>query len=255
MKDKEILVNEKKHDFDSLVSLTAALREPGGCPWDREQTHKSVRGCLIEETYEVVEGIDKDDKALLCEELGDLLFQVLFHARIEEEQGNFDIGDVIDGITEKMINRHPHVFGSVKVSGTGEVLDNWDAIKKEEKSLESDADQLRRVPPYLPALMRAQKIQKKAFRKYSYGFSDANAALEFAKDTICEAISDRHIAELGAASHSATDGTFCSETEGDKIAHAVFALCGAAAFSGVDLEEKLTKVSDSFVEKFATEHE
>ena len=238
VKDKEALVREEEHDFSSLVSLTAALREPGGCPWDREQTHKSVRGCLIEETYEVVEGIDRDDKALMCEELGDLLFQVLFHARIEEEQGNFDIGDVIDGITRKMINRHPHVFGNVKVSDTGEVLDNWDAIKKEEKSLESEADQLRRVPPYLPALMRAQKIQKKALRKFSFGFPDAASALDYAKKTLDGIKSDRQ----GSGNKDSMDD--------EKIALAIFALCSAAGFSDTDLEEKLTEISDGFVSSF-----
>ena len=238
VKDKEALVREEEHDFSSLVSLTAALREPGGCPWDREQTHKSVRGCLIEETYEVVEGIDRDDKALMCEELGDLLFQVLFHARIEEEQGNFDIGDVIDGITRKMINRHPHVFGNVKVSDTGEVLDNWDAIKKEEKSLESEADKLRRVPPYLPALMRAQKIQKKALRKFSFGFPDAASALDYAKKTLDGIKSDRQ----GSGNKDSMDD--------EKIALAIFALCSAAGFSDTDLEEKLKEISDGFVSSF-----
>lgn len=107
MKDKETLVGEKTHDFESLVSLTEILRSPDGCPWDREQTHKSVRPCLIEEAYEVCEAIDTDNAVLMREELGDLMFQVMFHAEIEKEKGTFDIGGVIDGICAKMIARHP----------------------------------------------------------------------------------------------------------------------------------------------------
>ena len=116
MKNKLELLKEDKHDFDSLVSVMAALRSEGGCPWDMEQTHSSVRKCLIEETYEVIEAIDKNDALLLREELGDLLFQVVFHARIEDEEGRFTIDDVVHDITHKMITRHPHVFADTVVA-------------------------------------------------------------------------------------------------------------------------------------------
>ena len=133
MKTKAELLKEEKHDFDSLVSVMDAIRSEGGCPWDMEQTHKSVRKCLIEETYEVIEAIDKDNSALLREELGDLLFQIVFHARIEKEEGRFEIDDVINDITHKMIVRHPHVFADTVVKDSDEVIVNWDNIKKEEK--------------------------------------------------------------------------------------------------------------------------
>ena len=112
-----------------LRMITALLRSPDGCPWDREQTHESVRENFIEETYEVVEAIDNRDPVLLCEELGDVLLQVMFHARMEEERGSFTFDDVCNGICRKLILRHPHVFGDTEVSGTAQVLDNWDAIK------------------------------------------------------------------------------------------------------------------------------
>ena len=121
------------YKFEDLRAIMEMLRGEGGCPWDREQTHKSIRKDLIEETYEVIEAIDNDDAHLLCEELGDLLLQVVFHARISEEAGEFNADDVADGICKKLILRHPHVFGDVQVSSSGEVLDNWEKIKKEEK--------------------------------------------------------------------------------------------------------------------------
>ncbi len=231
MKDKKTLISETRHDFDSLTSVMAALRSEGGCPWDIEQTHTSIRKCLIEETYEVIEGIDSDNKELMCEELGDLLFQIMFHARIEEENGNFTINDVIDGISAKMISRHPHVFGTVQVSDSGEVLNNWDTIKKAEKSLTTPEKEIDRTPPYLPALIRAQKLQGKAKRKFSYGTESVSMALGSAAEAM---------SELNAGN-----------TDADKMADVIFSLAAAAEISGVDLEEALTKRSDRFVSEFA----
>ena len=130
---EEILSLMKKthYDFEDLVSITRILRSEEGCPWDREQDHHSTRVCLIEETYEVAEAIDNEDPALLREELGDLLFQILFHAQIEDEKGVFDVTDVVDDISKKMVHRHPHVFGNVQVENSGEVLKNWENIKTE----------------------------------------------------------------------------------------------------------------------------
>ena len=159
---KEKLLNEKKHDFNSLVELVSVLRSPEGCQWDRKQDHQSIRSDIIEETYEVVEAIDKNDKDLLKEELGDVLFQVMFHSQLSKEYGEFDIDDVIDGIVTKMIYRHPHVFGNVKVSGSSQILENWDVLKGKEKSRNTVEDVLKSVPKQYPALMRAKKIVKKA---------------------------------------------------------------------------------------------
>ncbi len=166
---KNKLKTEQKHDFNSLRELVEVLRSEGGCPWDREQTHASIRADIIEETYEVIEAIDNSNPTLLREELGDVMFQVIFHSRIEEEDGRFTVEEVVHDICDKMIVRHPHVFGTVEVSGTGEVLDNWDKIKKEEKSRKTARQSMEAVPKQLPTLMRVQKIAKKA-RKDAYDF-------------------------------------------------------------------------------------
>ena len=167
---KKQLINEKNHDFNSLRMLTEVLRGKGGCPWDMEQTHESIRNDIIEETYEVVEAIDNSDPKLLREELGDVLFQVMFHSRIEEEAGRFSVDDVINEVCEKMISRHPHVFGDVKVRGSGEVLDNWETIKKAEKDRKTVKESMQSVPKQLPSLMRTRKIVKKA-KKDGFDFA------------------------------------------------------------------------------------
>lgn len=165
MTTQETIANltEKEHyDLSDLRAVMRILRSDVGCPWDREQDHRSIRPSLIEEAYEVVEAIDTENPALLREELGDLLFQIVFHAQLEQEAERFSMDEVIDDITAKMIHRHPHVFGDVSVAGSGEVLSNWERIKTEEKQRDTLVKRLRAVPPMLPALMRASKIAKKA---------------------------------------------------------------------------------------------
>lgn len=149
------------YDFEDLVAIVKLLRSENGCAWDREQTHKSMRKDFIEEVYEVIEAIDTEDKTLLTEELGDVLLQVVFHSRIAEENGDFDINDVADGICKKLIHRHPHVFGDVKVKDSAEILENWGEIKKKEKSQTTPAKELDDVARSLPSLMRTQKIIKR----------------------------------------------------------------------------------------------
>lgn len=168
-KIKEKLIKEQTHDFESLLQLVETLRSPGGCPWDIEQTHTSIRSDLIEETYEVVEAIDTDNSKLMREELGDLLFQIIFHCDMEREAGNFTVNDVIQDVCDKMILRHPHVFssalsGSEAVDTSEKVLDAWDKIKKEEKSRLTVKDEMEAVPKMLPALMRCQKVTGKAMK-------------------------------------------------------------------------------------------
>ena len=124
---------KEHYDINDLIDIVEILRSPEGCPWDREQDHKSIRRDFLEETYEVIEAINKDDKDMLLEELGDVLLQVVFHTQIEREKGAFELKDVADDVCKKMIERHPHVFGDVTVSGTGDVLTNWDAIKRNSK--------------------------------------------------------------------------------------------------------------------------
>lgn len=172
--EKNRLAAETKHDFESLRLLTKVLRQPDGCPWDREQDHKSIRNDMIEECYEVVEAIDTENPVLLQEELGDVLFQVLFHAQIETEKGGFTIDDVIHDICTKMIHRHPHVFGTVQADTSEKVLANWEVIKTEEKARKTAKESMEAVPPMLPALMRAQKVAGKAMKDgYDFGTEEA----------------------------------------------------------------------------------
>ena len=171
------LLAKDRYTFADLCAIMAVLRSEGGCPWDREQTHRSIRQNFIEETYEVIEAIDTENPKLLREELGDVLLQVVFHARMEEEAGRFTIDDVANDICAKLIHRHPHIFGTVKADTTDQVLANWEAIKADEKSRVTVSDKLRAIPPMLPALMRAEKVGKKADLDAAEGATDADAAL------------------------------------------------------------------------------
>jgi len=155
------LVKKQSYDFGDLCEIMNILRGENGCPWDREQTHKSIRKNLIEETYEVAEAIDCDDTELLCEELGDLMLQVVFHSKMAEEENRFNINDVCDGICKKLIVRHPHIFSDVTAKTSDEVLKNWEEIKKKTKS-GSRKSAIDGIPPSLPSLMRASKACKKA---------------------------------------------------------------------------------------------
>ena len=162
MKDVSKFAGKTRYSIDDLLEILAILRSPEGCPWDREQNHKSIRRDFLEECYEAIEAIDTDNTALLQEELGDVLLQVVFHSEIERELGHFDFADVVSGIAEKMVVRHPHVFSDVQADTTDAVLKNWDQIKRETKRQKSNREVLESVSPAMPALMRAQKVRKKA---------------------------------------------------------------------------------------------
>ncbi len=227
---KNKLKTEKTHDFESLCELVRVLRSPEGCVWDTEQTHKSIRCDIIEETYDVVEAIDKDDMTLLREELGDVLFQVMFHTRIEEERGTFTINDVIGDICDKMILRHPHVFGDVDVENSAEVLENWEKIKKVEKSRVTVRENMESVPRQLPSLMRARKIIKKA-RKDGYEFADGDA--------------------LSAKIHTIADSVDMSDEASRKAAagELVF-MASVLAGDSADLEKDLGDRINAFIESY-----
>ncbi|MDY5014632.1 MAG: MazG family protein [Eubacteriales bacterium] len=171
------MINYKRKEHyrvEDLVEIMSILRGEGGCPWDREQTHESIRQNMLEEAYEAAEAIDLNNPEMLCEELGDVLLQVVFHARMEQEKGGFTFDDVADGVCKKLILRHPHIFGDVQVRDSDEVLKNWDAIKKVEKSQKTTTDTLRAVARSLPALIRAEKVQKKAEKAgFPVEYSDA----------------------------------------------------------------------------------
>lgn len=226
---KELLY-EDRHDFTSLVLVMELLRAPGGCPWDREQTHESIRANFIEETYEVIEAIDTADRELLKEELGDVLLQVVFHARISEEAGDFNINDVIHDITEKLIRRHPHIFADVEAETAEEVLTNWEQIKTEEKQRVGLAGALASVPPSLPALMRVQKLVKKA----------AKADIVPDKEELARAITD--------TSAALAEALRAGDNEEVKRMTGRLSFCTAAAaqLSGVDTEEELSRESKMF---------
>ena len=158
---KKELMGKDFFSFDDLCTIIEILRGKDGCPWDREQDHMSIRGNLIEETYEAVEAIDKADAGLLKEELGDVLMQVVFHAEMEKETGSFDIGDVINGTCKKLIDRHPHVFSAEGKVDSEEALRNWEKAKNIEKQRKTLSSSLESIPPSLPALMRAAKMYRK----------------------------------------------------------------------------------------------
>jgi tetrapyrrole methylase family protein/MazG family protein len=231
----------EKYDFADLVGIMKLLRGEGGCPWDREQTHESIRSDFIEETYEAVEAIDLGDEALLREELGDVLLQVVFHAQIECEKGSFDIGDVTDGICRKLIIRHPHVFGDVKVDNTEQLLKNWDEIKRRTKGQETKAQALSSVPRALPALMRSCKVQQRASRS-GYDWHDARGALDKTGE---------ELEELREAVDSGAGGERVSEELGDLL----FSAVNAARLSGVEPEKALTQACDKFIARFAKAEE
>ena len=151
-----------QRELEQAVRTIWRLRQNDGCPWDREQTHMSLRNTMIEEAYEAVDAIERDDMDALCEELGDVLLQIVFHAQIETEASDFTIRDVTTGIVKKLMYRHPHVFSALKVSGTEEVLKNWEELKKKEKHIHSATEAMQAVPQCFPSLMRAGKLQKRA---------------------------------------------------------------------------------------------
>ena len=227
---------KEKYTVEDLRAIMTILRRPDGCPWDREQTHESIRRDLIEETYEVIEAINKGSAEMLAEELGDLLMQVVFHAEIEREKGVFDFDDVADGICKKLILRHPHVFGEVTVSGTDEVLKNWDAIKMATKRQKTATEAIESIPRELPALMRAEKVQKKA-AKVGFDWPDVSGAFQ----KICE-----ETAEVKTALAD-KDPAACKEELGDLL----FAVVNVCRFAGVDAEEALTAATDKFSSRFS----
>lgn len=175
MSDTKFKEKKENYTLSDLLEIMAILRSPKGCSWDREQDHHSIRRDFLEECYEAVEAIDTDNPELLREELGDVLLQVVFHSRIEEEAGRFHFYDVVNDVAAKMIVRHPHVFGDVQVTGTEDVLRNWDAIKKATKDHKTLREVLESVSPAMPALMRHQKILSKAMKA---GAVSEPAALE-----------------------------------------------------------------------------
>lgn len=171
--------------FEAIIQVVRDLRGPGGCPWDQEQTHTTLTPYAIEEVYEMVEAIESGVDSHICEELGDVLFQVVLHAQLAEERKAFSLTDVIESITGKIVRRHPHVFSDTQVEGTAEVIKNWDEIKKQEKKNKPQKNSVFDIPPGLPALQRASKIGEKT-EKYSFDWKEPQQVLVQLKAEMAE---------------------------------------------------------------------
>jgi len=226
--------NKPGYDVYDLKKLMELLCGPGGCPWDSEQTHESIRRNLLEEAYEAAEAIDSGDAGLLVEELGDVLMQVVFHADIAGRSGRFDLDDIADATCRKLIRRHPHVFGDQRAENGRESLVFWEDIKRREKQQDSTADEMRSVASSLPELWRAEKIQKKA-AKAGFDWPDHTGALE--------AIN----AELRELEEAIASGGGVEEELGDIL----FSAVNLARFFDIDPEQALCLASEKFISRFA----
>lgn len=224
---------KETYSLQDLIEILRILRAPGGCPWDRAQTHLSDRRNFLEEAYEAAEAFDRDDPALMCEELGDMLMQVLFNIHIEEDAGRFTTDDVTDHICKKLIFRHPHVFGTAAADTSEEVLVNWEALKRQEKGQQTTADAMDAVARSLPALWRADKLQSKA-AKAGFEFAGVSGALDKL---------DEETRELREAVER---GTNFSEELGDVL----FAAVKAGRFLNVDPEDALNATCEKFIARF-----
>lgn len=226
--------------FESLVTIMDRLRDPGGCPWDREQTYETLRGFLLEEAYEVAEAIDAGDPEGLREELGDLLFQVVFLARLGKEDGRFDAGDVVEGIATKMVRRHPHVFADDTAEDADAVLRKWEAIKRKEKEDKGAAAEERSLldglPRVLPALVRAQRLGDKAAR-VGFDWPDAASVLAKVEEELAEV---REAVDRGDA-----------EAARDELGDLLFSAAMLARKIDADPEGALERASAKFRRRFA----
>ncbi|MBO5715705.1 MAG: MazG family protein [Clostridia bacterium] len=228
-KKVEYILSREKYDFYDLCAIMEILRGEGGCPWDTEQTHESIRKNFIEETYEVIEAIDSKNTELLREELGDVMLQVVFHTQMERELGNFDINDVAHDVCAKLVHRHPHIFGDVNAETSDEVLKNWEAIKNIEKSRETVYDKLNSVPAMTPALMRASKVAKKSGEYKAHTNAQMIELIKASLDKMSES-PDNIVAE--------------------DIGEALFLLSALSSKTEIDAEEALFKKTNSFIEKY-----
>lgn len=226
---------KENYTVEDLVEIVRILRAPGGCPWDGEQTHQSIRRNFIEETLEACEAIDQDDPVLLQEELGDVLMQVIFHAGIEQDAGRFTLDDAADTACKKLIFRHPHVFGSTEVSGSDEVLVNWEELKRQEKGQDTYTDTLDAVARSLPGMWRAEKLQKKA-AKCGFQWEDAMEAMGKLEE---------EVSELGQVVYGEESGDL-----EDEIGDVLFSAVNVARMSGLDPEDCLRRSCEKFIGRF-----
>jgi len=217
------------NQFTTLLDIIARLRAPDGCPWDRKQTHASLRKNLLQECYEVLEALDKGDSAKLCDELGDLLMQIVLHAQIATEAGEFELADVLSSINTKLIHRHPHIFGSLKVKDAEEVAVNWEALKQEER--EADASILASVPKPMPALSYSQEIQRRA-AQVGFDWKDIHGVI----DKLAEEVKEFEQAT--------------SQEKAQEFGDVLFTLANIALRLGIDLEAALRQANQKFYQRF-----
>ena len=233
--DGPVPSSEEGRRLLDLVKVMARLRGPNGCPWDREQTHETLGRHLLEESHELLEAIDRGDSDAIRDELGDLLLQVVFHAEMASEDGRWDVDDVARGLVEKLVHRHPHVFGDVEVSGSDEVLTNWEKLKAEEGSRNRSAVD-EDIPVTLPALARAAKVQRRA-AGWGFEWRTSDAALAALRE---------EVEELASAASSATS----SERAEEEIGDVLFATVALARKVGVDAETALRRTIRGFSERY-----
>lgn len=223
-----------QYTIDDLRQIMALLRAPDGCPWDRVQTHASIRRNMIEEAYEAVDAIDRGNRTDMIEELGDVLMQVVFHAQIAAEDGAFAFDDVVDGVCRKLIFRHPHVFGTQSAADDREAIADWEAQKKIEKTQKTQTDSMRSVPRMMPALIRSAKIQEKSARS-GLDWPNTDAALADAAAQI-DALRTAQPSDSARRAH---------------LGRLLFAAVGAVRLSGAEPEELLTRTTDAYIDAFA----
>ena len=221
------------YDINDLLRLMEALRAPEGCPWDRVQTHQSIRQNMLEEAYEAADAIDRRDMANLKEELGDVLLKVVFNARMAQEEGQFTFDDVVDGICQKLVYRHPHVFGAIQAGDAAGALNTWDDQKRREKGQRTTADAMDSVARALPALSRAAKLQSKA-QKAGFDWREVSPALDKLEE------------ELGELRQAVAEGSNVEEELGDLL----FAAVKVGRFADLDAETALHAACEKFIRRF-----
>lgn len=237
-------------EFSALLMVVESLRGPDGCPWDKEQTHSTLTRYAIEEVFEFAEAIDSGKTLEIREELGDLLFQVVLHAEIARQEGAFNIHDVIGGLNEKMIRRHPHVFGDTRVSGPSEVLKNWAEIKAAEKAAKAvpSVPSAFNIPVNMPALLRSQKIGEKT-AKLNFDWSDAAACWPKIREEIDELDEAMSAPDMEEAVATASAGGPTSNIEAE-LGDVLFSLAQLARHLGLDAEQCLRKANSRFISRF-----
>lgn len=223
------------YTMEDLIRLITVLRSPGGCPWDRKQTHESIKKNFIEETYEAIEAINKKDTQGLREELGDVLLQIMLHCEMEREKGSFDFNDVVNELCQKLVERHPHVFSGSSAANSAEALDRWDEVKRKTKGIKKQSESMLKVPREFPALMRAQKVQQKA-AKAGFDWSNAEGAFQKLQEEINEL---KNALSEGVKDH-------IDEEFGDVL----FSCVNVSRFIGADSEESLTVATDKFISRY-----